>query len=117
MHAVTLVDSRALTIRGRKYLVPFADMFNYNPHKDARTADNGAHFLHYHVLGDKTFKVLADRATPAGQQLFEDYGDNDNSMCVTCTMHGAMPTCDCDVGYNVAQLCTSPRVCGWQQPV
>ena len=32
IHGVTLVDSRALTIHGRKYLVPFADMFNYEPH-------------------------------------------------------------------------------------
>lgn len=29
---MTVVDSRALTIRGQKYLVPFADMFNYAPH-------------------------------------------------------------------------------------
>jgi hypothetical protein len=31
--AVSIVNSRALTIRGEKYLVPFADMFNYSPHK------------------------------------------------------------------------------------
>ena len=31
--AVSIVNSRALTIQGEKYLVPFADMFNYAPHK------------------------------------------------------------------------------------
>ena len=30
---ISLVHSRALTIRGVKFLVPFADMFNYSPHK------------------------------------------------------------------------------------
>lgn len=33
MWAHSLVSSRALTLHGRKYLVPFADMFNYSPHK------------------------------------------------------------------------------------
>ena len=45
-----------------------------------READNGANFLKYHVLGEKTFTVKADRDTPAGMQLFEDYGDNDNAL-------------------------------------
>ena len=43
--AVNLVGSRALTIQGRKYLVPFADMFNYAPHHQHRDADSGANFL------------------------------------------------------------------------
>ena len=50
--------------------------------KEARTADHGAHFLKTHVLTDEGMTVLADRDTPAGSQLFEDYGDNDNTMCV-----------------------------------
>jgi histone-lysine N-methyltransferase SETD3 len=82
IHAVTVVDSRALTIRGRKYLVPFADMFNYAPHAASRAADRGSHFLKYHVLGDTTFTVLADRTAQPGEQLFEDYGDNENTMSV-----------------------------------
>jgi hypothetical protein len=140
---VSIVNSRALTIQGEKYLVPFADMFNYAPHKvtcvwvamamgavfvracaracvcvgggegderiqtadsgplnaalnrlplppclcksclllqATRTADHGAHFLKHHVLTSEGMTVLADRDTAAGRQLFEDYGDNDNSM-------------------------------------
>lgn len=78
--ALNLVGSRALTIRGRKYLVPFADMFNYEPHGDTRDADSGANFLKYHKLGEKTFDIVADRAASAGEQLFEDYGDNGNEL-------------------------------------
>lgn len=78
--ALALVNSRALTIQGRKYLVPFADMFNYQPHTEQRRAESGAHFLKYHKLGRDTFKVLVDRHTEPGQQLFEDYGDNDNRL-------------------------------------
>ena len=36
--AASLVSSRALTIRGKKYLVPFADMFNYSPSEVRGTA-------------------------------------------------------------------------------
>jgi len=43
--AFNLVGSRALTIHGRKYLVPLADMFNYQPHGEERSADRGANFL------------------------------------------------------------------------
>ncbi len=45
-----------------------------------RVADSGAHFLAHHLIRDGTFTVLADRDTAAGDQLFEDYGDNDNAM-------------------------------------
>lgn len=49
--AVNLVGSRALTIQGRKYLVPFADMFNYAPHHQQRDADSGANFLKCDFMG------------------------------------------------------------------
>jgi hypothetical protein len=45
-----------------------------------RTADRGNHFLKYHILGKDSFTVLADREAAPGEQLFEDYGDNDNSV-------------------------------------
>ena len=58
--------------------VPF---FHCRVHpQTSRPADGGAHFLKYHVLGPDTFTVLADREAVAGNQLFEDYGDNDNAM-------------------------------------
>ncbi len=118
--AVTITSSRALTIRGDKYLVPFADMFNYEPHKvcgrgvlvavrctrfrilwmgsscllcrgyarcvcqEARSAEQGAHFLKHHVLSSSGMTIVADRDAAPGQQLFEDYGDNDNSMYGPC---------------------------------
>lgn len=34
----------------------------------------------YHRLGERTFDVVADRDAAAGSQLFEDYGDNDNTL-------------------------------------
>lgn len=80
--AFNLVGSRALTIRGRKYLVPFADMYNYEPHAEERAADSGANFLKYHRLGTERFDIVADRSAKAGQQLFEDYGDNTNELYV-----------------------------------
>ena len=80
--ADAMVNSRALTIEGSKYLVPFADMTNYAPHSDAMTRkhDSGASFLKYHRLDDKTFDVYADRDVAKGEQMFEDYGDNDGDV-------------------------------------
>ena len=48
--AVAVVGSRALSMSGTKYLVPFADMFNYAPHHEEREANNGAEFLRYHKV-------------------------------------------------------------------
>ena len=79
-HAIALVDSRALTIQGRKYLVPFADMFNCEFDQTERDHESGANFLKYHILGKETFDVRADRATTAGGQVFEDYGDNPSAV-------------------------------------
>ena len=79
-HAVALVNSRALTIQGRKYLVPFADMFNCEFDQAERDHEDGANFLKYHILGKDAFEVRADRATAAGGQVFEDYGDNPSTV-------------------------------------
>lgn len=43
---IALVGSRALTIHGRKYLVPFADMFNYQPHDVSSRRHKGTHTKH-----------------------------------------------------------------------
>ena len=80
--AVAVVGSRALSMSGTKYLVPFADMFNYAPHHEEREANNGAEFLRYHKVQRGNFNVFADRACTSGNQLVEDYGDNTNSLYI-----------------------------------
>ena len=80
--AVAIVGSRALSMMGTKYLVPFADMFNYAPHHEERAANNGAEFLRYHKVQNGKFNVYADRACRAGAQLVEDYGDNSNTLYI-----------------------------------
>ncbi len=40
IHAITVLESRALTIQGRRYLVPYADMFNYAPQQVRCSACN-----------------------------------------------------------------------------
>ena len=45
--AKSVIGSRALSMSGKKYLVPLADMFNYHPHPSEREANNGANFLKY----------------------------------------------------------------------
>lgn len=73
-----LVNSRAFSLNGKRYLVPFADFFNGRGQQQTRAHDNGQHFLRYHVLQDAGMMIKADRATPHGHQVFEDYGDDDN---------------------------------------
>ncbi|DBA02301.1 TPA: hypothetical protein N0F65_006176 [Lagenidium giganteum] len=75
-----LVNSRAFSIKGHRFLIPFADFFNGKPHPQARDQDNGQHFLQYHRLQARGITIRADRHTPATHQLFEDYGDNDNYL-------------------------------------
>jgi histone-lysine N-methyltransferase SETD3 len=89
MWASALVGSRALTMQGHRFLVPFSDMFNYQWEGVERAHDNGAHFLRTHKIGPKTFDISADRDCKAGDQLFEDYGDNDNYLYLQ--YHGFVP--------------------------
>eukprot|EP00750_Incisomonas_marina_P004003 INCI13432.4.p1 GENE.INCI13432.4~~INCI13432.4.p1 ORF type:complete len:841 (-),score=130.41 INCI13432.4:2707-5055(-) len=90
MYWETIVGSRALIIKGKRLLVPFADMFNYMPQRGERRAHSyGDFFLHYHRVEDGAFKVFADRATRAEEQVFEDYGDNPNSVYLQ--HHGFVP--------------------------
>jgi hypothetical protein len=80
--AKSVVGSRALSMSGKKFLVPLADMFNYHPHQVERDADNGANFLRYHKMHEGRFHVYADRAAKGGEQLMEDYGDNTNELYI-----------------------------------
>ena len=89
MHWEALVGSRALIMRGKRYLVPFADMFNFRPQKGDREHSQGQNFLHYHRIEGNMFNVYADRSTAAGKQVFEDYGDNPN--LVYLIHHGFLP--------------------------
>jgi protein-histidine N-methyltransferase len=79
-----LINSRAFSIRGDRFLVPFGDVFNGRPQPNAddRTLSDGygARFLDYHRLQHGVGMVIsADRVVAnAYQQIFEDYGDNDN---------------------------------------
>lgn len=79
--ATAVLDSRGLRFRGEVYLAPMADMFNYAPHSDARAANSGNFFLQHHILeSDGGIRILADRDTANGMQLFEDYGDNTDDI-------------------------------------
>lgn len=78
--ADSIVASRALSIQGERFLAPYADMFNGKPHEQARTHDNGNHFLKYHLLKSNRLIVRADRFCRSGDQIFEDYGDNGNDV-------------------------------------
>ena len=112
--ASSIVDSRGLRFRGKVYLSPFVDMFNYAPHPIERGSDNGAFFLKHHVLEEEDeegeesgdwgngggsggggggtggmLRVYADRQQGAGAQLAEDYGDNRDSIYLQ--YHGFVP--------------------------
>ena len=68
--AKSVVGSRALSMSGKKYLVPLADMFNYQPHASEREANNGANFLKYHQISkDGFFHVHADRTATRNEQV------------------------------------------------
>lgn len=42
----------------------------------------GDHFLTHHVLHHDGMHILSDQETVLSRQVFEDYGDNDNSIYV-----------------------------------
>ncbi|CAM9142211.1 unnamed protein product, partial [Phaeothamnion confervicola] len=92
--ALSVVESRALTFRGEKMLVPLADMVNHYPHPELRRHEAGEFFAAHHVVrADGGVTVLADRPIAAGQQVFEDYGDNPDeaSEVIYITYHGFVP--------------------------
>ncbi|KAJ8614485.1 hypothetical protein CTAYLR_000877 [Chrysophaeum taylorii] len=87
-----IIDSRALTFRGARYLVPVADLVNYGPHPRAadREYDAGSFFLEYHRFEGGSLRTFADRPCAKGEQLVEDYGDNSN--LVYLEHHGFVPS-------------------------
>jgi hypothetical protein len=96
--AGSIVDSRGLRFSGNVYLAPFADFFNYKPHPELRKSNAGQFYLDHHKLkigGGKdkdvgTLIVTADRDyLSVGEQVFEDYGDNDDNIYIT--YHGFIP--------------------------
>eukprot|EP00996_Jenningsia_fusiforme_P000442 NODE_1385_length_1559_cov_24.390728_g1247_i0.p1 GENE.NODE_1385_length_1559_cov_24.390728_g1247_i0~~NODE_1385_length_1559_cov_24.390728_g1247_i0.p1 ORF type:complete len:469 (+),score=96.34 NODE_1385_length_1559_cov_24.390728_g1247_i0:120-1526(+) len=107
-----LVDTRAWTMRGKKFFVPGADMVNHAPDLEDYSFDWTRHdgqrsqkFLVNHKLVNKqrrdvTFDsnldvnktyavVLSDRPCRAGQQLYEAYGDPRNAELMD--YHGFVP--------------------------
>ena len=79
---VSFVSSRAMVLRGTKYLAPLADFMNYAPRNDQRLSQESLSFNLYHNRNEATgvISVRADRSVQAGEQIFEDYGDVDNSL-------------------------------------
>jgi histone-lysine N-methyltransferase SETD3 len=90
--ASSIVDSRGLRFSGKVYLAPFSDFFNYKPHPEMRRSDAGKFYLDHHKLleKDNMLVVSVDRDyVSKGEQVFEDYGDNDDSIYIT--YHGFVP--------------------------
>lgn len=92
--ALGMVNSRAWALRGTRYLLPMADMFNFAPTQAQLSRDHtysmaGEEFATTHkVVGDE-LHVVADRDYVAGEELFETYGDNSNT--VYFMYHGFVP--------------------------
>jgi hypothetical protein len=92
--AIGMVNSRAWALQGSRYLLPMADMFNFAPTDAQMSRDHtytmrGDDFAATHkVVGDE-LHVLADRDFVAGEELFETYGDNPDSIYFQ--FHGFVP--------------------------
>jgi len=111
---VGIVSSRAMVLKGVKYLTPLAEMINYSPkvrttvqqhHEKKKGEDHiRAPFDLYHSLSpDNSITVRSDRdiilddntastsssATATSIQLFEDYGPVDSSLFLEA--HGFVP--------------------------
>jgi len=96
---VSIVGSRAMVLNGNKHLVPLPDMTNYAPQPHRKSGDDRVRqgeqkfsFNLYHYFSTSTTStaretsqtrymiVRTDRDTPSDQQIFENYGDNDNTL-------------------------------------
>jgi len=99
---MSIVSSRAMILNGTKYLTPMADMANYAPRsndhsnnqQDRSTTDiaiQSNSFELYHKINndDNSITVYADRNFRPNEQIFEDYGDVDNSLYLEA--HGFVP--------------------------
>ncbi len=70
--AQAILDSRALRFQGKPNLIPFADMFNYEPHPDTRKAASGEFFLNYHkVQSNGDVWIIADRNHNLNEEIYE----------------------------------------------
>ena len=101
---MTIVGSRAMVLNGKKYLTPMPDFTNYEPrpqeYDDRRVGEHSFSFNMYHSFSDEhSLHVRTDRSTSKGQQIFEDYGANDNSLYLE--MFGFVPQ---DNPFNCAML-------------
>lgn len=54
---ISVISSRALTIDGKRYLVPLADVFNYNSDLRVRVANDGENYGKYHQIKDDKFHI------------------------------------------------------------
>lgn len=87
--ATSIVDSRGFRFRGHVVLAPLADMMNYAPHPESRESRGGNFFLLHHMMKPDGLRISADRDCKAGEQLFEDYGDNMDDIYLQ--HHGFVP--------------------------
>jgi hypothetical protein len=87
--ARAVLDSRGLRFQGKTHLAPFSDMFNYKPHHQQRQASMGNFFLKHHALSDKALVVSSDRKFSRGDEIVEDYGDNEDAIYLQ--YHGFVP--------------------------
>lgn len=91
---MSIVSSRAMVLQGTKYLTPPAEFANYEPRYDERKRFNGRmgqSFTLYHERNNDngSITVRSDRDVLYGKQIFEDYGDIDNSLYLEA--HGFVP--------------------------
>ena len=69
--AAHVLDSRALSYRGERLLVPLVDFFRYKPiGREGEALD----WEQYHRLERSAFSLHADRDFALGEELKEDYG-------------------------------------------
>ena len=81
MWARHILDSRALSFRGERLLIPLVDFFRYKPVATPDAAV-GSDWEAYHRLERNVFTMHADRAFAAGEELREDYGCMQTVQCV-----------------------------------
>ena len=88
---VSISSSRAMVLYGTKHLTPLADILNHEQRSQERI-DSGAKqtfTLFHEKQSDGSIIVRADRDVYSGEQIFEDYGDLDNSLYLEA--HGFVP--------------------------
>ena len=88
---VALVSSRTMILQGTKWLTPLADIINYAPRNDNRISSMSESFMvyHHHDASTGSITVRSDRNVLGGEQIYEDYGDTDNSLFLEA--HGFVP--------------------------